>query len=103
MNVHFPRQARRIFPFTASFGMLPRLVFGSVVEPHRYGSTAFPSPPMIDDASTIVWFRVAQPPGSFAPAAPCTGIAPSDGGPSTTDIAGANTCEFEVAATAIAS
>ena len=42
-------------------------------------------------------------PGSFAPPAPWIGTAPSDGGPPTTESAGANTCEFDVAATAIAS
>ena len=53
--------------------------------------------------STSVWSSVAQAAGSFAPPAPWIGIAPSDGGPPTTLRAGAKTCEFETAATEIAS
>ena len=90
-------------PATEPFGSVPRPVFGSVAEPQRCDSTGLPSVPITEETSTTVWLSVAQPAGSFAPPAFWIGMAPSDGGPPTTESAGAKTCAFDVAATAIAS
>ena len=84
-------------------GSVPADVFGSVAEPQRCESTGFPSVPITVLTSTIVWSSVDQAAGRLAPPAPWIGTAPSDGGPPVTESAGANTCEFDVAATAIAS
>ena len=102
-NVQMPRETRTILPLTESLGSVPRLVFGSLADPQRCDSTGLPSVPTIDETSTICWSSVAHAPGSLAPPAPWIGIAPSDGGPPTTESAGAKTWEFEVAATEIAS
>src|SRR5581483_2888131 len=102
-NVHLPRRATRIFPFTASLGIVPTPAFGSAAEPHRYASTGLPSVPTTAPASTTVWSRDDHASGSFAPPADWIGTAPSDGGPPTTRRAGAKTCAFETAATVIAS
>ena len=99
-----PRETSAILPVSESLGSVPRLVFGSVAGPAemRLDGLAVGA----DDASRrrrSSGRASTTPPGSFAPPAPWIGIAPSDGGPPTTESAGAKTCEFDVAATEIAS
>src|SRR6185437_15646425 len=61
-----------------------------------------PSVPTIEPTSTTVWLSVDHAPGNRTPE-PWIGTAPRLGGPPCTVSAGANTWEFETAATVIAS
>ena len=102
-KAHRPRETSTILPVSESFGSVPSPVFGSFAGPQRCDSTGLPSVPTTVVTSTSVWSRIAQTPGNFWPPAPWIGSAPSDGGPPTMLSTGAKTCEFETAATEIAS
>ena len=102
-KVQMPRETSATLPASESLTIVPRLPFGSVAEPHRCVSTGLPSLPSTLETSTSGWSALDQAVGSLAPPAPWIGTAPSDGGPPVTVSAGAKTCEFDVAATEIAS
>ena len=92
--------ARRASPSAACRGCCS----GRSAEPQRCDSTGLPSRAHERSRRRRAAGRALdQAPGSFAPPALWSGTAPSDGGPPTTPSAGAKTCEFDVAATEIAS
>ena len=104
-NVQTPRDTSAIAPVSepAGSGVGPpsRLPGG----PQRLRGTGLPSTPRIVPTSTSGWSALTQPAGVGSPALRANGIRVSAAGApgAVTLSAGANTCEFESAATEIAS
>ena len=104
-KVQVPRETSAIAPFSepARSGVGPPSRFPG--GPQRSRGTGWPFVPTSVPTSTSCWSEFAQAAGVFGPAVRTNGIRVSGSGVpgAVTDRAGAKTCEFESAATEIAS
>src|SRR6266516_3061641 len=101
-NVQKPRDTSAIAPSSECAGRSLTGPLGSLLDPHRCRSTGTPSRPTIEPMSTSTWLPPLHDAGiALAPAmnGTCKICAPLE---SNADSEGANTCEFETAATEIA-
>src|SRR5262249_21145985 len=104
-NGQMPRTTSAIVPFSEPGGSVPLVDARFPAGPQSSRLTGLPSVPTIEPTSTSVWSVVPHESGALRPPVPRNGIPVTVAGApgAVTESAGAKTCEFETAATAIPS